>query len=245
MNVKLLQAERLAAVGQLAAGAAHEINNPLSIIYARAQLLEQKEDDPGRKKSLRQMLDQMERITAILTSLMDFARPARPAFAATDLAAVVERSLDLVAGGLERQGIELDLEVAPDLPLIRGDARQLEQVFLNLLINSEHAMEESGGRLAVRLSRADAQGFAQVVLADTGCGIAPENLPRIFDPFFTTKEEGRGTGLGLSTSYGIIQGHSGEIRVASEPDRGTEVTILLPLAPAAGARDKNPSEEER
>ena len=230
MNQKLLSAERLAAVGQLAAGAAHEINNPLAIVYARAQLLELKEPDESRKKSLRQMMEQIERITSILGSLMDFARPAVPRFEPTDLGAVLEKTLALVRGGLEKAGIAVDLKITPGLAPVRADGRQLEQVFLNLLLNAEHAMEaKEGGTLTLSVGPAKDPGFAQAVVRDTGSGISPENLARIFDPFFTTKEEGKGTGLGLSTSYGIIAGHSGEIAVDSEEGRWTEVRVVLPL----------------
>ncbi|MEW5774118.1 MAG: HDOD domain-containing protein [Thermodesulfobacteriota bacterium] len=230
MNQKLLQAERLAAVGQLAAGAAHEINNPLAIVYARAQLLELKEPDEARKKSLRQMMEQIERITSILGSLMDFARPAAPRFEPTDLAAVLEKTLALVRGSLEKSGIAVEFKAVPGLAPVRADGRQLEQVFLNLLLNAEHAMEDKGGgTLTLGVGPARDPGFAQAVVRDTGSGISQENLARIFDPFFTTKEEGKGTGLGLSTSYGIIQGHSGEIAVDSEEGRWTEVRVVLPL----------------
>jgi signal transduction histidine kinase/HD-like signal output (HDOD) protein/CheY-like chemotaxis protein len=235
MNQKLLQAERLAAVGQLAAGAAHEINNPLAIVYARCQLLELKEPDESRKKSLRQMMEQIERITSILGSLMDFARPAAPRFEPTDLGAVLDKTLALVRGSLEKANIAVDIKVAPGLAPVRADGRQLEQVFLNLLINAEHAMENTeGGTLSLAVGPTRDPGFAQAVVRDTGCGISRENLARIFDPFFTTKEEGKGTGLGLSTSYGIIAGHSGEISVDSEEGRWTEVKVVLPLdRPAA------------
>jgi len=230
MNQKLLQAERLAAVGQLAAGAAHEINNPLAIVYARAQLLELKEPDESRKKSLRQMMEQIERITSILGSLMDFARPASPRFEPTDLGAVLEKTLALVRGSLEKANIAVDLKIAPGLAPVRADGRQLEQVFLNLLLNAEHAMEaKEGGSLTLSVGPAKDPGFAQAVVRDTGSGISKENLSRIFDPFFTTKEEGKGTGLGLSTSYGIIAGHSGELAVDSEEGQWTEVRVVLPL----------------
>jgi signal transduction histidine kinase/HD-like signal output (HDOD) protein/CheY-like chemotaxis protein len=238
MNQKLLSAERLAAVGQLAAGAAHEINNPLAIVYARCQLLELKEPDEARKKSLRQMMEQIERITSILGSLMDFARPAAPRFEPTDLGAVLEKTLALVRGSLEKAGIRVETKITPNLAPVRADGRQLEQVFLNLLLNAEHAMEgKEGGTLSLAVGPAKDPGFAQAVVRDTGSGIAKENLSRIFDPFFTTKEEGKGTGLGLSTSYGIVQGHSGEIAVDSEEGKWTEVRVVLPLDSMAAKED--------
>ncbi|MBF0482036.1 MAG: HDOD domain-containing protein [Desulfovibrionaceae bacterium] len=235
VNLKLLHAERLAAVGQLAAGAAHEINNPLAIVYARTQLLELKESEPAKKKVFRQMLEQIERITHILTNLMDFARPASLRVEEVAPAVILEKTLALVRSGLDKLGIEVDLNVEPGLPTIKADARQLEQVFLNLLINAEHAMEASGGRLS--LTAAYDPGLCAVVIgvADTGVGIAPENLERIFDPFFTTKEEGKGTGLGLSTAYGIVAKHMGEIAVKSALGQGARITVTLPLDPAGAA----------
>ncbi|BBD10058.1 HDOD domain-containing protein [Desulfovibrio ferrophilus] len=231
MNHKLLQTERLAAVGQLAAGAAHEINNPLAIIYARAQLLEFHETNEKKKHDFQQMMTQIERITAILINLMDFARPAPPRMDTIALEGVVRRSLSLVESGLSKQGVTLDARL-DSLPSIIGDGNQLEQVVLNLLINAEHAViearPEGTGRIKVRAGiRADK---AVLTISDNGIGIKAENLNKIFDPFFTTKEEGKGTGLGLSTSYGIIQSHGGDIRFHSVPGKGTEVTVVLPLS---------------
>ncbi|WP_461210416.1 HDOD domain-containing protein [Desulfocurvus sp. DL9XJH121] len=233
MNHKLLQTERLAAVGQLAAGAAHEINNPLAIIYARTQLLEQQENDPGKKKSFGQMMSQIERITSILTNLMDFARPAPPSMAGISLSDVGRRALELIRGELRRRNVEVKIDLAPDLPEVLGDGNQLEQVVLNLLINAEHAVDEAhpegGGRVTLRT---EAQGGnAVLTVSDNGVGIEAENLNKIFDPFFTTKEEGKGTGLGLSTSYGIVQNHGGDIRFRSRVGEGTDVSVVLPFTP--------------
>jgi signal transduction histidine kinase/ActR/RegA family two-component response regulator len=242
MNVKLMQSERLAAVGQLAAGAAHEINNPLAIVYARVQLMERREEDPKNKKGLRQIREQIERISSILTSLLDFARPAPPRFEAVDVNAVIERTLALISGGLAKRGIGVERRLAPGLPAIQADSRQLEQLFLNLFINAEHAMG-SGGTLTLSTS-AEPGGWVRASVRDTGAGIPPEHLARIFDPFFTTKEEGKGTGLGLSISYGIVSGHGGEIKAESEPGRFTEISVrlpadrsLAPAPPAAGTGD--------
>lgn len=233
MNLKLLQTERLAAVGQLAAGAAHEINNPLAIISARAQLLEMKETEPARKRNFQQMVEQIERISAILGNLMDFARPTPLTAETVDIVAVLEKTLELVSGGLKPLGITLERHLPPGLPAIQADPRQLEQVFLNLLINAEHAMESSGGHIRVAAAFDARNDSVSVSIADTGTGIPKELLDKIFDPFFTTKAEGKGTGLGLSTSYGIITNHLGDIRVDSEPGHGTTVTVRLPRDPAA------------
>ncbi len=233
MNHKLLQAERLAAVGQLAAGAAHEINNPLAIIYARAQLLELRACDEKTRADFRQMMAQIERITTILTSLMDFARPAPPRMDPVDLNEVARRAVALVSSSLGREELDLACELHEDLPAVTGDSAQLEQVVLNLLINAEHAVADrprprERGHIAVASGVQGQNAF--LTIADNGVGIPAENLNKIFDPFFTTKEQGRGTGLGLSTSYGIMQAHGGEIRFHSVPGKGTQVTVLLPLS---------------
>jgi signal transduction histidine kinase/HD-like signal output (HDOD) protein/ActR/RegA family two-component response regulator len=245
MSAKLVQTERLAAVGQLAAGAAHEINNPLAIIYARVQLLELKEQDQAKKKSLRQVMGQIERISAILTNLMNFARPAPPAFTRVDVGRVLEKTLSLAQAGLERQRIAVVRDLADGLPPIQGDAHQLEQVLLNLIINAEHAMEK-GGRLTVATRYDPGTDAVAVEVADTGVGIPKEHLDKVFDPFFTTKDEGKGTGLGLSTAYAIVTAHQGEIRVDSAPGAGTRVVVTLPgdrasRRPDAGAGAAEPA----
>ncbi|GFK92762.1 Sensor kinase CckA [Fundidesulfovibrio magnetotacticus] len=228
MNDKLLKTQRLAAVGQLAAGAAHEINNPLAIISARAQLLEMRESDPAKKKGLRQMVEQIDRIGAILTSLMDFARPAPPRMELMNPRECLERVLALVESGLAAQNIRLERDYAPDVPDIRADAHQMEQVLLNLALNAQHAMEEGGGVLRAGLRRLTASDAVAFTVSDTGTGITPGNLERIFDPFFTTKPEGKGTGLGLSTAWGIVTAHGGTIAVDTEPGRGSLFTVTLP-----------------
>ncbi len=239
MNHKLLQTERLAAVGQLAAGAAHEINNPLAIIYARAQLLEMRAQDEKTRGDFRQMMAQIERITSILNNLMDFARPAPPRMDPVSLNAVVDRTLALVRSGLEDQDVAIDAVLDPTLPSVVGDGNQLEQVVLNLLINAEHAVADrpapaEPGRITVTTEQRGQH--AVLLVTDNGVGIPAENLNKIFDPFFTTKEQGRGTGLGLSTSYGIVQSHGGDIRFRSVPGQGTEVSVLLPWQGPSPAR---------
>jgi signal transduction histidine kinase/HD-like signal output (HDOD) protein/CheY-like chemotaxis protein len=237
INLQLLQTERLASVGRLAAGAAHEINNPLAIIYARTQLLEFKEEDPDKKKNFNQIMEQIERISSILTNLMDFARPSPPEFESVSVNDIMEKTLSLIRGELEKKQMRVSTRFGSDLPPILGDPRQLEQVFLNLVINAEHAMEESGGVLTVSTRCLPDKGVCEVRIKDTGVGIAKENMDKIFDPFFSTKEEGKGTGLGLSTSYGIVQSHRGEIKISSTPNKGTTVTVSLPMDPAAAAEN--------
>jgi putative nucleotidyltransferase with HDIG domain len=229
MNLELMQAERLAAVGQLAAGAAHEINNPLAIISARAQLLQFREEDEKKQKELNLICSQIERISKILSNLMDFARPVPPSLQETDVHSILDRVLEFVTSGFKKYKISITRNYDPDLNRIKADPAQLEQVFLNLCINAQHAMEEKGGTLSVSTSLSPDREFARISIEDQGVGISRENLEKVFDPFFTTKEQGKGTGLGLSTSYGIISNHLGEIDIDSEPGRGTKIKISLPV----------------
>ncbi|EPR37409.1 histidine kinase [Desulfovibrio sp. X2] len=241
---KALQAERLAAVGQLAAGAAHEINNPLSIIYARAQIMEQKETDQQKKRSLRQMCDQIERITGILQNLMDFARPAPPRLQDISLNDAVDKSLGLLRDGLSQAGIQVEKKLAPDMPMVKADPTQLQSLIVNLAINAQHAMQDKGGQLRVA-TRLDETGHrAMLTVRDDGQGIPKDILGRIFEPFFTTKEAGKGTGLGLSICYGIVQSHNGTIEVKSEEGAWTEVCVAFPLDSALARPAPAPRSEE-
>jgi len=230
INLQLLQTERLAAVGQLAAGAAHEINNPLAIISARTQLLENREQDEKKRKDLHQISEQIERISAILQSLMGFARPNAPQVTKVDLNVLLLKIIGLVDSIFHTHRIPIIHQLAPELPLILADANQLEQVFLNLIINAQHAMEKEGGVLTISSVFLPDGKRISVSVKDTGCGIAPEDLSRIFDPFFSTKSEGKGTGLGLSTAYGIVTNHYGEVKVVSEMGKGTEMVVILPVS---------------
>lgn len=225
-----MQAERLAAVGQLAAGAAHEINNPLSIVYARAQLMEHKEQDTAKKRSLRQMMEQIERITGILQNLMDFARPAPPRLRETSLNDTVEKTLSLLADAMGASKVRVERDLDQTLPRVMADPAQLQSLIVNLCINAQHAMQhKGGGTLSVRTRNDPDKDRALLVVRDTGMGIKKEVLNRIFEPFFTTKEAGKGTGLGLSICYGIVQGHGGSIDIESEEGAFTEVVVGFPL----------------
>jgi len=238
INEHIFQTERLAAVGQLAAGAAHEINNPLAIISARAQLLELKEQDEKKKKELSVISQQIDRISKILSNLMDFARPAPPKLRDVDIHEVLNRVLELVGNGFAKYGIGVEKKYDPPMIRIKADPNQLEQVFLNLVINARHAMEKSGGVLTISTALTGAGTKVVIKVADQGVGISRENMKRIFDPFFSTKEEGQGTGLGLSTSLGIINSHFGKIGIESALGKGTVFTIELPVDIAALRPDK-------
>ncbi len=229
INHELMQTERLAAVGQLAAGAAHEINNPLAIINARAQLLQINEEDPKKQGQLKQITDQIERISSILTNLMDFARPAPPQVQDVFLPDILDKVSQLLEPALKRSSIDLSKDYAQDLPRIKADPNQLEQIIMNLLINAQQAMEEKGGTLSLHLGTDQTSQYVLIQIKDQGVGIPDRDLKRIFDPFFSTKDPGKGTGLGLSTSLSIVENHYGKLDLQSTPGAGTTVTIQLPV----------------
>jgi signal transduction histidine kinase len=231
MQARMAQSERLASIGVLAAGVAHEINNPLGGILALTSLaLEDLPAGDPRRENLEEVVRQTNRCGEIVRHLLEFSRQGRVRVAAIDLAELLGKTLAL----LERQSIFHNVRVVreldAELPLVVADASQLQQVFVNVLINAVQAMAERGTLLLG--SRHDA-ARREVVLTfrDTGCGIPPEALDHVFDPFFTTKESGQGTGLGLSIAYGIVSRHHGNIAVESEVGRGTTVTIRLPVEP--------------
>ena len=233
------QAEKLAVVGQLAAGIAHQIGTPLNVISGSAEyLMMEWGDEKTRPQELEIIIAQTDRITKLIQQLLNFARPARMELAALDLNELLRAILSLTEHQIAKERISVETDFQGGLPPIRGDANQLEQAFLNIVINAWHAMPE-GGRLALRtraIPASDrprrvgrtAHAGVDVVIADTGTGIAPEHMPRIFDPFFSTKGVGKGTGLGLAISRRIVEDHHGIIEVDSAVGRGTTFTIWLP-----------------
>lgn len=234
-DLKLLRAERLASVGQLAAGAAHEINNPLSILSARMQVWRRQEQDPKRQADLDAVLEQISRISSIVGNLLHFARVREPGKRPTQVNEVLERVLAMLRGQLVKQGVRLELELDPNLPPIEADPGQLEQVFMNLLLNAQQAMEGREEAVLRVSSRTVGARDAQVDISDTGQGIPRENLGKIFEPFYTTKAEKKGTGLGLSTVLGILQNHDGAIHVDSVVGVGSRVLVTLPIGGADSA----------
>jgi len=248
---QLLQAEKMAVLGQTISGVAHELNNPLSVIIGYGQLLLSREVPETMRRPVELMVAQGDRMAKIVRNLLFFARQRPPERAAVNLQAVVEQTLALRVNQLTLSGITVETEFAASLPEITGDAQQLEQVFLNLLLNAEQAILEAKpqGRITVR-TRASAAGdvlYADVI--DDGPGIASDALPRVFEPFFTTKMVGSGTGLGLSVSYGILEEHGGRLTVQSR--RGETIfTVELPvssapLTPRPGALRPMPPGEGR
>ncbi|MGQ0714759.1 MAG: GAF domain-containing protein [Gemmatimonadaceae bacterium] len=231
MAEQLRQSEKLAALGELVAGVAHEVNNPLTGISAFAQLLLEDELKGEQKESVTLMKREADRAVSVIRDLLAFARKTGPRSVSVDLNDLIEQTLRLRAYGMRSTGVTVESELDPALALVRGDDRQLQQVLLNLIVNAEHAMSSTPVRqLGVR-TRNDGTRVV-VEIRDTGTGMTPEIQKRIFEPFFTTKPEGTGTGLGLSVSYGIIQSHAGTLSAHSVVGVGSTFRISLPASPA-------------
>jgi PAS domain S-box-containing protein len=231
LTEQLMQQEKLAAVGELVSGVAHELNNPLASVMAFAQLLlAAPADTPPDREAIDAINQEARRAAKIVANLLTFARQHQPERTIADLNRVVHDTLELRRYALRTAQVEIDTDLDPDLPLTWADAFQLQQVVLNLLTNAEHALASWDGekRIAIATKRRGDQLVISV--ADTGPGVPPENLLRIFNPFFTTKPVGEGTGLGLSISDGIVREHGGRIRVDSRPGLGATFEIELPHA---------------
>ncbi len=231
LEAQLAQADKLSSIGLLAAGVAHEINTPLAVISSYAQMLsKQLKGDAKLGPVLDKITQQSFRAAEIANGLLNFSRTSTTEFRETSLNQVIRETLSLLDHQFKTAQIAVDLDLAEDLPAIHGNPGKLQQVFLNLLLNAKDAMP-AGGRLRVATL---ANGHVEALVSDSGSGIAPENLKRIYDPFFTTKTtpkpgDRRGTGLGLSVSYGIIQEHAGKIRVESAVGAGTTFHLEFPL----------------
>ena len=227
MEERLRQTERLAELGTLASGVAHEIGTPMNVILGRAENLMRRTEEETTKKALGIIITQVERITKIMNQLLTFARRRPIERRPIDLKQTIEDALEVVQERLKSHRVKIETAFARPLPPIYADADQMSQVLLNLFINAIYAMP-GGGMLRVNVTQKDST--VRMIIADTGCGIPEKNLPQIFNPFFTTKEVGKGTGLGLTVAHGIIQEHGGSISVESKPGQGTSFTIDLPLS---------------
>ncbi len=226
---QLVQSRKIAAIGTLTSGIAHELNNPINNIVLTAETLKEDFRSLPEEEALgliQDILVQSDRASEIVKGLLDFSRSEHPEFIPLSLAGVIHDTLKLVRNQLVLSGIQVEEELPP-LPPILGDRKSLQQVFLNLFINAIQAMPD-GGNLRIRAASQD-HTWLKVEVRDTGVGIAAKDLPRIFDPFFSTKQVGRGTGLGLSVTYGIIEKHGGHIEAHSKKGQGSTFTILLPL----------------
>jgi PAS domain S-box-containing protein len=231
LETQLAQADKLSSIGLLAAGVAHEINTPLAVISSYAQMLSKQLKGDARLGPVLEKINQQSfRAAEIANGLLNFSRTSTTEFHETNLNQVIRDTLSLLEHQLKTSNIDVDLELAENLPPIHGNAGKLQQVFLNLMLNAKDAMQ-GGGRLRVATA---VNGHVEATVSDSGSGIAPEHLKRIYDPFFTTKTmpkpgDRRGTGLGLSVSYGIIQEHAGKIHVESAVGAGTTFRLEFPL----------------
>ncbi len=226
MEEQMSQTEKLTSLGLLAAGVAHEVNTPLAVISNYIQMLAKQmpEGDP-RQSIIEKIVKQTFRASEIVNNLLNFSRTGAAEAADIDVNRVVEETLSLVAHPLKTSHIQVVKQLGEPLPAVRGSANKLQQVFLNLFLNARDAMP-GGGMLEVRTAAHN--GSVEIEVADTGAGIPREHIHRIFDPFFTTKASGRGTGLGLSVTYGIIKEHAGKIDVRSTPGKGTSFHVEFP-----------------
>src|SRR3989338_5654094 len=240
LQARLVRSEKLAAIGELAAGVAHEINNPLNVISGNAELLSMGKKDEDVKEATRIILEQVKRAATITQRLLKFSKKIEPKIERIDVNEILEDTIPLLEYQIKRQNIDIKKELGTDLLPIVADSGQLQQVFLNIMLNAVQAMPQ-GGTLTIRAYPATISNFgkretdvfklgagmAVIEFKDTGEGIPEENLKMIFNPFFSTKEGG--TGLGLSICHGIIEAHNGTIEVQSKVGRGTSFIIQLPL----------------
>jgi len=226
LEMQLRQTERLAELGTLASGMAHEIGTPMNVILGRAEYLLQRAADEGMKKGLTTIIAQVERITKVINQLLAFARRRTPERRAVDLGEIVDDSLEMFQERIAQSRITVDRTIQASLPPVCADRDQLVQVLINLVMNSLHAMPE-GGQLRLSLDREN--GYLRLGVSDTGHGMPEEIRSKVFEPFFTTKDFGKGTGLGLTVVKGIIEEHGGTIAVESAVDKGTTFWIRFPV----------------
>ncbi len=234
---QLLQAEKMTALGELVAGVAHEINNPIASIMGYSQLLLAKELPPEVKRRLEIVYAESERMAKIVRNLLTFARKQPPEKKYLGLNGILDKTLELKAYHFRSSQIEIERNLAQDLPMTMLDFHQMQQVLLNLFNNAEHAMAEKGKGGKIRIVTRVEGDRIHLRITDSGPGVPPDIQSRIFEPFFTTKKEGKGTGLGLSLCYGIVQEHGGAIRVEGPPGEGATFLVDLPIVqptPAAG-----------
>jgi|SRR5579859_252890 len=244
LEEQLIQAEKLAAMGQMLAGVAHELNNPLTAILGVTELLaERKNVEDATQRQLELTHRQARRAARIVQNLLEFSRPASPQKKPVDLNSIIERTLQLHEHSLRRNNVEVEFRPQPDLPQIIGDANQLIQVFLNLVTNAEQAIREvrDSGRIQIRMAMQGSR--IAVTFQDDGIGIRPESIPRLFDPFYTTKRPGGGTGLGLSICLSIVREQGGTIEAEALPAGGSAFTVYLPVATEVPVYSAPPAEE--
>ncbi len=225
---RLYLTDRLASVGEMASGVAHELNNPLTSIIGLSSLLTQQGASGEMQEDLVAINSEAQRCAAIVKNLLTFARKHTSMREPIQVTKILEDVLNLRSYEHRTQNITVETSFAPDLPEVLADHFQLQQVFLNIILNAEQAMVDANGRGNLKIKSEKVNGHVNISFLDDGPGISKENLGVIFNPFFTTKEVGEGTGLGLSISYGIITSHGGKIYAKSPSDKGTAFVIELP-----------------
>ena len=249
-QAETMRGEKLASVGLLASGVAHELNNPLTGILTFSHLLREKMPDKSPDaEDMDLVIRETKRCAAIIKRLLDFAREKQPEKKFTDLNQIITDTVRIVEKPAHLRDIEIVLDLDRSLPPIWIDADQIKQVIMNMVVNAQHAVEEKGNitirtrrALDPRVSAAEAKPMVAISIIDTGCGISEKNLRRIFDPFFTSKDVGRGTGLGLSVSHGIVEAHGGLIEVESKVGEGSTFRVFLPLTPPSAGSPSKASE---
>ncbi len=226
LEKQIQHSDKLALIGQIAAGIAHEIGTPLNVISGNAEyiMMEMGEDNPY-KEELETIISQAERIANLIKQLLEFARPRKPNYTKVDVNRELLHVVELLKHQFEKANIKLNLNLSENIPTIYADCSQIHQVFLNIIVNAIHAINENG---LIEIETFSRDGYVNIKFKDNGIGILPEHLDRIFEPFFTTKEAGKGTGLGLAVSKRIVDEHNGKIEVESTPGVGTTFTIKFP-----------------
>jgi signal transduction histidine kinase len=235
LRKRLTQSEKLAALGQFVAGIAHELNNPLQGVLGHLELLRVTGAFPKQlRREVQTIYREADRAAKIVRNLLVFAGSRRLARRAVSLNAVLQKVVALRAAACRAAGIEVVRHYDEKLPRVQSDPLLLHQVFLNMVMNAEHAIASTGagGRIEITTAVDRPRKMIVASVRDTGCGFAPDALSRIFEPFYTTKEVGKGTGLGLAIAYGIVQDHGGHIIAANHPDGGAVLTVELPTAAA-------------
>jgi len=233
---QLVQSRKMAAVGTLTSGIAHELNNPLNNISLTTEMLLDDFDaldDDRKQRLLGDIFTQVQRASATVRNLLDFTRKDAPVHATVAIEEIIHATVQLMGNELALAQVRTRIDIAPGLPPVDGNPRSLQQVFLNLLLNAIQAMPQ-GGDLTVTAGRQGAE--IHVAVGDTGVGVPEENLEKVFEPFFTTKEAGEGTGLGLSVSYSIVRQHGGRIELTSRAGQGATFVVVLPIKPAVSPR---------
>ena len=226
----MVESHKLKAIGTLTAGVAHELNNPINNIMLTAYSLLEEYEELSKKDMLEMINDlikEADRSRSIVRNLLEFARESESVSELLNLGELVEETLKLASNQIRVSDVKVDISVQPNLAQIRGDKQKLKQVFLNIILNAADAVQKHG-EIKIDVEQADSRGFLAVHIRDNGCGIADHILPYIFDPFFTAKKPGKGSGLGLSVSHGIVNIHGGKIHVESEEGKYTRFTVLLP-----------------